>query len=274
MATGDYYPKNGLTAAQEEFGDWMFFSNCGGSYVVEGLALTDNGGTDVLLETGVAMVNGKVVEITSTETLTVTDNATRYVGLSNTGVLEQQTGIDDRGDLRLPIAKVVTSGGSISSITYDFSRSTGIHADSHVGRLAGEVLIVKESDETVNSSTSMQSDDELAFSPGDNQKWDITIGLIVNSGATPDFKFEIIAGLETGYFTVVGPLGTIGGLVGIGDDVVVTTSGSDESILVRGVLYNGNSGSTIGIRWAQNTSDPGNTTVKAGSYLHARRIKC
>lgn len=274
MASGDFYPKTGQTVAQEDLGDWMHFAQCGAAYVVEGLQISDNGGTEVQLGVGAAIINGRHISITSTETLTVTDNATRYVGLSLLGVLEESTSIDNRGDIRLPIAKVVTSGGSISSISYVIPRELGIHTDANVGRVGDSVLIVKESDETVNSSTIMQSDDELQFNVGRNHKWEIEVALMVNSGATPDFKCELFGTSMTAHYTVTGPSGTAGSVQSLASSTSVVTDGTDQSVVIRGILYTNDQIGTFQVRWAQDTSDAGDTTVKAGSYLHARRIKC
>ncbi len=49
-------------------------------------------------------------------------------------------------------------------------------------------------------------------------------------------------------------------------------SGIDDLVAVRGTLDTAGSAGNIGYQWAQNTSNAGNTIVRAGSSMYIRRV--
>ena len=143
----------------------------------------------------------------------------------------------------------------------------------------------KVTDESVTSSTTLQSDDELTFSIGASETWLFQIVAQVHSASdTPDFKVA-----------VSGPTGATGayGIWGIGSSSSGTSavstlsfytfdgstsggfgaiSAADIPTLVDGVIVNSTTAGSVALSWAQNTSNGTATTVKAGSTLFACRI--
>lgn len=135
--------------------------------------------------------------------------------------------------------------------------------------------ITKTADETVNNSTSMQDDNELAFAVGANEEWAGLLLLRALSTAVADFKFQ---------FTV--PTGAA--MAGVGFDALTATfvaevdftasvfragtGGADAMLAAYFFTYlGGGSGGTAQLQWAQNTGEVSNTTVYAGSTILAWR---
>ena len=260
MAT-QYRPQTNVTATQADHEDIIRLGTADASYVLEGMIVSDAGGLDVNISTGKAMINGRLVEITSTETITITDNSTRSVQIDRDGTITERSEVASTS--KITLANVVTSGADISSISHETETASN-----------GFVYLVKTSDQTINSSTTLTTISELGNASfiGDGERWYARAHLIVNSGTTPDIKVSLAPdSTSDGYFFVIGPSGTVGTRTDIGTAQAVTTSGSDELIIVEGYVFSQGSG-FWNIQFAQNTSDAGNTTVKSGSVFMAQRM--
>lgn len=133
-------------------------------------------------------------------------------------------------------------------------------------------LIVKETDQTINSSDTLQDDNELLFAVGANEVWQFEGMLFVSTGTTPDFKL-----------TFTGPSGAVGAFGGeisgassysaMFSLALGTASGSlpgfaaGNFVRVFGAIHNGATAGNLTLQWAQFVSDAGDTKVLAGSYL-------
>lgn len=131
----------------------------------------------------------------------------------------------------------------------------------------GMELIVKDADETVNNSTTLQDDDELFFPVAANENWQFEGVFWFTSGGTPDIKY-----------TFVGPTGAVGVFnienldVGGSDseplgNTIPSNGGTAVGIRFTGAIANGANAGNLKFQWAQLTADASNTTVLAGSYL-------
>ena len=131
-------------------------------------------------------------------------------------------------------------------------------------------LIVQESDQTLNSQTTLQNS-ELLFAVGANEVWQFEGILITSTGSTPDIKIA-----------AVGPTGAVGSLAAIASAIggngvyassdqlgtaISLTTASTEFVRFWGAIHNGANAGNLTIQFAQNTSDASNTTVYAGSYM-------
>lgn len=136
----------------------------------------------------------------------------------------------------------------------------------------GMSLIVKEANETVNNSNTLQDDDELLFAVAANEVWQFEGVLALSTNATPDFQL-----------TFTGPAGAVGSFTAIYGDVAsgnvdagsgglanaVGLASANAGAMVRfwGGIHNGANAGNLTLRWAQLTADASATTVLAGSYL-------
>lgn len=257
-------PKADTTATAADHAEIVWRSMGQKNLVLSGFEVTDNGGLEVSIAAGEAVIYGYHVSSDAAATLTITNNSTQYVHLTNSGALSESTS-SDLGELRVTLAKVVTSGGAISSITHEVDTLDGD---------AGVLYRVKPSDTTRNSTTTLSADPILDGPPMDpGQRYRVEAFLTVNSGATPDFKVALSGTNMSGRFNVIGPSGTAGANVSLGTGVSVTTDGTDQLVIVDGVVFTETTSNDFKIEWAQNTSDAGDTTVKADSYWICSRLE-
>lgn len=136
----------------------------------------------------------------------------------------------------------------------------------------GAVAIYKASDETVNNDNNYQNDDDFSFSVTASSRWDFELFAHVNSGTTPDIKFQW--SLPTGATIVWYNMGDLAAssLTLKTGEIATTTNGTDTGYFYRGVIVMGANAGTCQLQWAQNVKDPSDTKVLAGSRLLARRL--
>lgn len=150
------------------------------------------------------------------------------------------------------------------------SGATTLH--SHAGG-AGMSLLVKEANETVNNSSTMQNDDELLFAIAANEVWQFEgVLFITSTTATPDFRIGF-----TGPAGAVGSFGAILGDTATGNadagsaalGTAVDFASANVFTIVRfwGGIHNGANAGNLTLQWAQSAATAENTTVRAGSYI-------
>jgi hypothetical protein len=157
-----------------------------------------------------------------------------------------------------------------------------VDADSHH---FGPVAAHKTVDESVTSSTTLQDDDDLAFTVQADETWVWEAVLYVVGSTAGDIRvaFTVPAGatLQWGAPGSAAIAATASGAAEEVNNNVVTASGTFENygtfagrsaILVRGLVVVGSTAGTVQLQWTQNASNATATTVKAGSHLIARRI--
>lgn len=278
------YPENGDAVEATAHYNLTTALACGASFIVAGYGVSDNGGLSVTISPGVALVGGRLISDNTSNNLSITDNDTRYVYLESDGTFTELASADEDKDERLLLAVVTTSGADISSIshnlflqslnndTYGPGSLTLISTGLNIGY---DALVELESDETTSSNTTVAELSGLVFGADDGQKWEFEYVLHINSPAAADFKYRIEtnAGSPYGQHHVQNPDGSLGTLVSVGStDTTVATDGTDQVIIIRGYINLANAGAAWALKWAQATSDVGTSTVKAGSYVRAKRI--
>lgn len=146
---------------------------------------------------------------------------------------------------------------------------------------AGSVFwttINKVNDTTRTANTTLTADPDLQFSLAANTKYVIRIEVWFDTTAAGDFKYgfngpAIGAGIIRMHRRAVLPNATaftIATTTTAYDTtgVSLTSTGTNGGyIALAGIIQNGATAGTFDFRWAQNTSDAGNTIVRAGSYL-------
>jgi hypothetical protein len=170
--------------------------------------------------------------------------------------------------------------------------ATTIHAGSYLLALpidTPDAIVWKTSDETRTSNAALTDDSELTIPLAANGAYIVNVVVLFSSGATPDFKCALeFTGTTTDFTGIVD--GEASGVLttaidnsegtyvytGSGGFDTLALSGSDTASTYGGVRYSGlfrvgATGGNLKLKWAQNVSDPGDTIVRAGSYIMAER---
>jgi hypothetical protein len=136
------------------------------------------------------------------------------------------------------------------------------------------LTMLKTSTTTRTATVASAADPHLAVSVPANVFFIVEGILLVTAPTTSDFRVQfdgdgntagnlVVSGL-TSALAVNPPLA-----VTRGTDVVVGTSGGAaiDAFLVRGWLFQNTAAATFQIKWAQGTSDAGNTQLLLGSHI-------
>jgi len=135
--------------------------------------------------------------------------------------------------------------------------------------------VVKTADETISEDTVFHDDAELFLPVKANTTYMLIFYLFAGTGNLPDFKdtFSIPTG-STGdihYLSdMTQPLDVMFDLTGIA--IKSTTLPPPQISVMFGVLHVGATAGDLVYQWAQNTSDPTNTSVLKGSMLRLAEI--
>lgn len=143
--------------------------------------------------------------------------------------------------------------------------------------------IVKSTDESVSSSTTLQDDDELKFTPTANKSYIVEVAIIYASptgGATPDIKVAVgidstFRGAGTNFGINTGDSGLIAPLIQgfqLNAPLAFGTAAGDRTIWYSGTFTADGSATPFKVQWAQNTSNANATIVRAGSLLRYKLL--
>lgn len=174
------------------------------------------------------------------------------------------------------VTSVFARTGAVVAASNDYTIAQIQNAAAAIGGVIWTV-VTKSMDESVQSSTTLQADDELLFvaASGGVYQWELMLIYASPAGAgTPDIK---VAVGEAGY----GPYRAIG--ISTSETLLRSGALSDGSQTLsfgtaaanRIALFDGgfvSSGATFNTNWAQATSDSNATIVRAGSVLRYRRL--
>ena len=133
----------------------------------------------------------------------------------------------------------------------------------------GATNLLKTADETVNNTTTLQSDDTFTFTATANKTYKISLGLIIIGGQAADFKYRwslpagaTIEGVSSSPAT---------------DALEEFDDGADAVITINeqlakyspmfATLQVAGTGGTVVLQWAQNAAEVSNLTVKTGSWM-------
>lgn len=143
-------------------------------------------------------------------------------------------------------------------------------------RVSRGLVALKTSDTTITSDNTLNDDAQLLLVLADSGSYSITGKFFVQSGTTPDIQFAFNGvSLVTTHCIWGGAGASTSATTCAGAGVLFATSGAEQVVTVTGNVLVGSSagdGGTLQLQWAQNTSDPGNTTVFSGSMLQADKI--
>ncbi len=146
------------------------------------------------------------------------------------------------------------------------------------------IVVRKGSDEAVTSSTAFQNDDALAVALVAGRSYRVELNLAETANSAGDIKLDWTT---TGTITLLGQRFCLGPAVAMGGPTDTTVRIARATTLATSVSYGGaatasyineafevscTSSGNLQLRWAQDTSNAGATTVIAGSWLSATPI--
>ena len=167
------------------------------------LRVTEATGINVGIAAGNAMVGGNNVNYAGTASFALTDNATNYVELDSTGTVVKNTSAFDPSS-NLPLAEVVTSSGSITSITdrRPFMSQAGSGGGGGGGIWTLEEHLTPSAVSTISSS--------IVSSPSTAKKWMILFSLERVAGATENLNMRFNSLTSSVYDTQIKSQGSGG----------------------------------------------------------------
>ena len=139
--------------------------------------------------------------------------------------------------------------------------------------------VIKASSETVTGSTSLQADDELTFSMAANTRYEFGFSIYYDTTAAADFKFDLDSNGATDpadmniaieYLAPAATAWVSTVYTTLNNAISITAGAGSGQIRINGYALNGADAGSLRLRWAQNTSDPGNTIVRRSSSLRYR----
>ena len=242
-------------------------------------------GSDVASAATLTLGDGGMFHVTGTTTITDIDFSTPKDGRVAILRFDDVLTITHNGStLKLPNAEdILTATGDYAIVVQDnddLVEMVAYHRKTGLPLRQNWILASKNADETITASTTLQNDDDLRFTPAASTTYAFRIRAQYDTDAAADFKFGIDGPTSPTRFRasyrVTKPDGAIvdGNLTAYETSGISITSGSGNGgfVEINGILTNGSNTQALRFQWAQNTSDPGNTTVRAGSELEYREV--
>jgi hypothetical protein len=172
--------------------------------------------------------------------------------------LVQTTDVDD----------TPADGATTDPISSNWAYDHAATKDAH-----GVQVITKTADETVNNSTTLQSDNHLYFTNSAAGAWYLVkMFLRVLSNATPDFKYAFTVPSGTGIWSLPA-YNTIGVFTDLTSPQTLSTNGSSQGIWLNILVTCGSTLGDIQLQWAQNTANASDTQVQMASCLIVEQLK-
>jgi len=151
--------------------------------------------------------------------------------------------------------------------------------------IAQQVVAHKTANESVTSSTTLQTDNHLSVTLQANGVYWLDMWLLTDGSTTGDIKLAVFIpsgtlrwmtnGLRIGGSSTIDSVNrrALGGGAVTGTDVGTVGSGTTSVVMPRGIARIGATGGLAYLQWAQNTSNGTATRVLAGSMMRWTRIK-
>ena len=143
----------------------------------------------------------------------------------------------------------------------------------------GATYLVKEADETVNNSVTLQDDDDLTFTMTADKIYAFTMALLVTGNSAADFKLNIDVASSGAADYLLTYANTGGSFTGEmkweGENTSIFADGSWHQTLsakASGVLVCDGSNRLVKLQWAQNSAHASNTQLLIGSWFSYRQL--
>lgn len=151
------------------------------------------------------------------------------------------------------------------------------------GGSANFVLVQKTSDEIRNNTATLAVDGALFFAMSASTTYVFRMVVYFTGDSTPDFKFghdgpagSVLIDIHHRFtapggtsFTGVGVLNAYNPSTGV---AITATTGGNSVLFLDGTIQNGATPGNFEFRWSQNTSNAGNSIVRAGSFIEYRAV--
>jgi hypothetical protein len=212
---------------------------------------------------------------------TIANDAVTYAKMQNVSGVSLLLGRGSAGGAGDPEEISLGTGLTMSGTVLS---STGGGGAGTVGDLLDLVFVRKSADESLNTSVTLQNDDELLFAIGATETWTFEFVLFVVGITTNDFRVAVVgpAG-STGWYTAVRNVtgDPSSGNLGINASanyatpagfISQTAVGVTGMVLVKGLIRTTGTSGTVNLQWAQGTSSGTDVTVEEDSYMEARRF--
>lgn len=144
------------------------------------------------------------------------------------------------------------------------------------------VQILKQSNETRTATTTLADDTNLKATVQPNSKYVFRAHIFFETTAAGDFKWSIggpasPVAVRIQHACIIPGATAWAGIgvetaFGFGPVALAGTGTTGGYVEINGMFETNAAGGTVAFRWAQNTSDAGNTTVLRGSYIECQRI--
>lgn len=140
-------------------------------------------------------------------------------------------------------------------------------------------VVTKSSDQSVQSTTTLQNDNELLFPMSANKTYQFELLAFTSTPTNADFKFGF-TGPASPTKVSVNHLYKADGFSGNSSKTAYETTGvaglhgsvTEGLLSICGRIANGNNAGNFQLTWCQNTSNAGNTSVLKGSFIRWRQI--
>ena len=129
--------------------------------------------------------------------------------------------------------------------------------------------LLKKTIETIQSSITLQDDNELVVALNANKTYGFMLLIFYNSGTTPDFDYAFTAPTDaTGFFTNSNITADAAALnADLTTENFCAGNVSNKCSVNFGQITNLTNAGNFTVQWAQNVSTASDTSVLVGSYL-------
>lgn len=138
-------------------------------------------------------------------------------------------------------------------------------------------FVKKTLDESRANSIVVADDAELKFAMNANTKYIFRGTIFWTTPAAGDFKHRLLGPISPSFVAIsrfsIGPGSGVFGIVAVDgaystiDNVILGTGLSPGYLELNGIVHNGPNAGNFRFAWAQNSSNAGQTIVRAGSFL-------
>lgn len=161
-------------------------------------------------------------------------------------------------------------GANDTILTADSAEALGIKWATPAPSLVF-ARIIKKADESIQSTTTLQDDDELTVAISASTNYFVVVYLFLTSASNADLKyaFSVPSSPTDSMKILSGDWSCITDQNALPITTVqsITTTGSDVTVQVFGTLINGATAGNLVFQWAQTTSQASDTTVLRGSTM-------
>ncbi|KKM26367.1 hypothetical protein LCGC14_1585490 [marine sediment metagenome] len=213
---------------------------------------------------------------------------TKYTDAEAITAVEGEATLDLTGDVTIAVGKtlavdVIAEKGAGTGVTIDgvLIKDNVMEHDLEGSFHTGQVIVLKTSNETIISDTTLQNDDELLFTIGANETWVFEFFVVWRAHVDGDIKFTItVPSGAAGQWVVSQQVGassnepTYRGNTSFGTAIAILVDATSvrRGAHIWGAVRNGATPGDITLQWAQNSSSGTGTIVFADSWMRATQI--